>query len=78
MRLSAAEERQFAQEGWLIVREAVEPALLEPLRQAAHRATTLAREGGWGEGVRDGPGGSGRWGMSNLHHPALREPVFAE
>ena len=78
MRLSAAEERQFAEEGWLIVRNAVEPGMLEPLRQAAHRAANLAREGGWGEGVRDGPGGSGRWGMSNLHHPALREPVFAE
>ena len=78
MRLSAAEERQFAEEGWLIVRNAVEPGMLEPLRKAADRAATLARGGGWDEGVRDGPGNSGRWGMSNLHHPALREPVFAE
>ena len=78
MRLSAAEERQFAEEGFLIVRNAVEPGMLEPLRLAADRAATLARQGGWGEGTRTGPGGSGRWGMSNLHHPALREPVFAE
>jgi ectoine hydroxylase-related dioxygenase (phytanoyl-CoA dioxygenase family) len=73
--LSKAQVRQFVEEGYVIVDEAVEPRLLEPLRAAAGRVTEKTRSGAW---PHRRAAGDDIWGVSHLMHPDLGEPVFAE
>jgi hypothetical protein len=67
---------QFETDGYVTIEEAVEPRLLEPLRAAAERVTERTRRGEWPH-RRGAPEGD-VWGVQNLLHPDLEEPVFAE
>lgn len=76
MTLTPAQREQFIQEGYLIIEQAVEPHLLEPLRAAAGRVTDTTRAGQWPH--RRSAGDDDIWGVNHLMHPELGEPVFAE
>lgn len=74
--LTDAQRDQFETEGYILIEDAVEPRLLEPLRAAADRVTERTRRGEWSH-RRDAPDGD-IWGVQHLLHPGLGEPVFAE
>jgi hypothetical protein len=76
MRLTPAQREQFEQEGYVLIDEAVEPHLLEPLWAAADRVTWKARSGAWPD--RRTVGDDDIWGINHLMHPDLGEPVFAQ
>jgi hypothetical protein len=76
MTLTPSQHQQFIQEGYLIIENAVEPHLLEPLRAAAGRVTEKTRAGAWPH--KRGASDDDIWGVSHLMHPDLGEPVFAE
>ena len=76
--LTRSPQEQFQREGYVVVDHAVEPGLLEPLREAAGRVIARTRSADWPH-RRDVPGSGGDiWGLSHLLHPDLGEPVFAE
>jgi ectoine hydroxylase-related dioxygenase (phytanoyl-CoA dioxygenase family) len=76
LKLTPAQREQFIQEGYVLIEEAVEPHLREPLRAAAGRVTEKTRSGEW---PHQGDAGDGDiWGVNHLLHPDLGEPVFAE
>jgi ectoine hydroxylase-related dioxygenase (phytanoyl-CoA dioxygenase family) len=74
--LTEAQLRQFREDGYVIIDEAVEPSMLEPLRAAAARVTERTRAGEWPHKRKAGE--DDIWGVSHLLHPELDEPVFAE
>jgi ectoine hydroxylase-related dioxygenase (phytanoyl-CoA dioxygenase family) len=74
--LSKGQREQFLNDGYVVIDQAVDPSVLEPLRAAADRVTRKARSGKWPH-VRRAPEGD-IWGVSHLLHPELDEPVFAE
>lgn len=74
--LDANQLRQYRQEGYVLIDRAVPPPLLEPLRQAAQRATERARSGEWTH--RRSAVDGDIWGIGHLLHPDLAEPVFAQ
>lgn len=76
MTLSPAQLEQFHDQGYVIIEQAVEPALLEPLRAATARVTERTRVGEWPHKRRAGD--DDIWGVSHLLHPELDEPIFAE
>ena len=85
-RLSEDALRQYCDEGYCVV-QGFPPAMLTPLRLAADRAITRSRRGEWpnsrmcrgqtGEPI-PGRNPDDIWGVSNLLHPDLQEPAFAE
>jgi ectoine hydroxylase-related dioxygenase (phytanoyl-CoA dioxygenase family) len=76
MILTSAQRKQFVEEGYLVIDQAVEPALMEPLRAAAARVTEKTRSGIWPH--KGANGEDDIWGVGHLLHPDLGEPVFAE
>ncbi len=74
--LDADQLRQYHQEGYVLINGAVPPPLLEPLRQAAQRATDRTRSGDWPH--RRSAGDDDIWGIGHLLHPDLAEPAFAQ
>src|SRR5207249_10859489 len=76
MRLTRAQREQFVEDGYIIIDQAVEPRLMEPLRAAAACVTEKARVGIWPH--KGANGEDDIWGVGHLLHPELDEPVFAE
>ena len=74
--LTAAQRQQFHDEGYVIIDEAVEPAMLGPLRAATGRVTERTRAGEWP--YKRGAPDNDIWGVSHLLHPDLDAPIFAE
>ena len=74
--LTDQQHRQFAEDGYVVIENAVEPALFEPLRAASARVIERTRRGDWPHKRVIGDGDL--WGISHLLHPELGEPVFAE
>ena len=74
--LDANQLRQYHQEGYVLIDRAVPPPLLEPLREAAQRATERTRSGEWPHRRNAGEGDI--WGIGHLLHPDLTEPTFAQ
>src|SRR5437868_3910285 len=69
MKLSPVQLEQFTHDGYLVIEDAVEPPLLEPLRAAAGRVTQKTRSGEW---PHNGDAGDGDiWGVNHLLHPNL-------
>jgi ectoine hydroxylase-related dioxygenase (phytanoyl-CoA dioxygenase family) len=74
--LTEAQRQQFHDDGYVIIDEAVEPAMLEPLRAATGRVTERTRAGEWPH--KRGAPDNDIWGVSHLLHPDLDAPIFAD
>jgi hypothetical protein len=74
--LTPDQQTHFQRYGYLILDDAIEPHLLEPLRAAAGRVTERTRAGSWPH--KRATGTDDIWGVGNLMHPELGEPVFAD
>ncbi|KAK7953744.1 phytanoyl-CoA dioxygenase [Apiospora saccharicola] len=87
---AAALREQLHRDGFVIIRQILSPAELEPLRAAAVRTMALARAGKWPHirtvgkqfppwPSKPDPAGGGIWGVQHLLHPDLPDsPVFAQ
>src|SRR5579872_6225401 len=74
--LTESERSQFFSDGYVVVDQAVEPHLMEPLREAAARIVERTRTGQWPH--HRAAGGGDIWGVQQLLHPDAGEPVFLE
>lgn len=74
--LTQTQTDRFLDQGYVILGDAVEPRLMAPLREAAARVVRRTRSGEW-KPRRATPDGD-IWGVQDLLHPDLGEPVFTE
>jgi len=76
--LNEAQRDQFNEEGYVII-PGINESVYDRVRVAAERATSKSRAGSWPH-VRmvDSAGPLDIWGVSNLLHPDLGEPAFAD
>ena len=76
--LNEAQRDQFNEEGYVII-PGINESVYDKVKAAAERATSRARAGQWPH-VRmvDSVGPLDIWGVSNLLHPDLGEPAFAD
>ncbi|KAL7419443.1 hypothetical protein Q5752_006281 [Cryptotrichosporon argae] len=80
----AAYRKQFTTDGYVVVPELIPAADLAELRRAADAVTDRARAFEWrqvrmvGKQFPPWTEGDDVWGVQNLMHPELAEPVFAK
>lgn len=68
--------RRYKEQGYTLIEHAVPEGMLAALRAAAHRITERTRQGEWPK--KRAAGEDDIWGVGNLLHPAVGEPIFAE
>jgi hypothetical protein len=76
--LDKAQLEQFYEDGYVII-PGINESVYDRVKAAAERATAKARDGVWPDvRVVGGDGPRDIWGVSNLLHPDLGEPAFAD
>jgi hypothetical protein len=73
--LTGSQITGYKEQGYLIIDPAVPEGMLEELRAAAGRITERTRQGIWSHNRKAGD--DDIWGIGNLLHPDVGEPVFA-